>query len=72
MTPRRSALIAYLRSCIEVEDWHAISDAANDLRELDAEERGGRSVTALGIGERFGVALAEALERYTRRWSDPT
>lgn len=29
---RREVLIAYLKSAIEVCDWHAVSDAANDLR----------------------------------------
>lgn len=33
---RREALVNYMRSCVESEDWHAVSDAANDLRELDA------------------------------------
>lgn len=39
MTPEehREALIAYLLSCVEREDWHAVSDAANDLRVLEAE-----------------------------------
>jgi hypothetical protein len=31
----RAVLIAYLRSAMEREDWHATSDAANDLRVLD-------------------------------------
>jgi hypothetical protein len=33
---RRTALIAYLKSCIDVGDWHGVSDAANDLRVLEA------------------------------------
>ena len=37
---RREALKLYLRSCIDVQDWHGVSDAANDLRELEAEQRG--------------------------------
>lgn len=32
----REALIAYLKSCVERCDWHAVSDAANDLRVLEA------------------------------------
>ncbi len=35
MTPRE-ILIAYLKIKIAVEDWHAVADAAMDLRELDA------------------------------------
>jgi hypothetical protein len=34
---RRDALIAYLREAADVGDWHAVSDAANDLRVLEAE-----------------------------------
>lgn len=32
----RNSLIDYLQSKVEVEDWHAVSDAANDLRDVDA------------------------------------
>lgn len=35
----RGALIAYMKTCMAAEDWHAVSDAACDLRELDAEIR---------------------------------
>jgi hypothetical protein len=34
---QRTVLIAYLRSKIEAGDWHAVSDAANDLRVLEAQ-----------------------------------
>lgn len=37
---RRDVLIAYLKMKADQEDWHGVADAANDLRELDAEERG--------------------------------
>lgn len=37
---RRETLITYLRMKVDIEDWHGVADAANDLRELDAEERG--------------------------------
>lgn len=33
---RRETLIKYLLSMVEVADWHAVSDVANDLRELEA------------------------------------
>ena len=36
---RKVHLIAYLRDCIETEDWHGVSDAANDLREIAVEQR---------------------------------
>ena len=35
----RAALIAYMHSAMEREDWHAVSDAANDLRVLDERIR---------------------------------
>jgi hypothetical protein len=33
----RAALIEYMRHKIEIEDWHGVSDAANDLRVLEAQ-----------------------------------
>lgn len=33
----RAVYINYLRVKAEIEDWHAVSDIANDLRVLDAE-----------------------------------
>lgn len=36
----RAVLIEYMKIKVEMEDWHGVSDAANDLRELDAEHRG--------------------------------
>lgn len=35
-----AALVAYLLSAVRRKDWHAVSDAANDLRVLEA--RGAR------------------------------
>lgn len=37
----REILIEYMKMKTRREDWHGVSDAANDLRELDAEARGG-------------------------------
>lgn len=34
---QRAALIAYLKMKVEQADWHGVSDAANDLRVLEAE-----------------------------------
>lgn len=31
------SLIAYLKAKTALADWHAVSDCANDLRELDVE-----------------------------------
>lgn len=35
----RATLIEYASHRLEDEDWHGLSDAANDLRELDVEIR---------------------------------
>lgn len=35
----RDVLVRYLHVKVAAEDWHGVSDAANDLRELDAELR---------------------------------
>ena len=35
----REILIAYLLMKAKQEDWHGVSDAANDLREMDAREK---------------------------------
>lgn len=39
----REMLITYLTVKATVEDWHGVCDAANDLREVDAELRGLRA-----------------------------
>lgn len=36
---RRAVYVQYARHRIDDEDWHGVSDAANDLRELDVEIR---------------------------------
>lgn len=37
---RYNILVSYLKLKVEQEDWHGVSDAANDLREMMAEEQG--------------------------------
>jgi hypothetical protein len=32
-----AALVAYLKEKVEASDWHGVSDAANDLRVLEAQ-----------------------------------
>lgn len=34
---QRQELISYLRMKADQQDWHGVSDAANDLRVLDAQ-----------------------------------
>lgn len=36
---QRDILIEYMRVMIARSDWHGVSDAANDLRVLEAEEK---------------------------------
>jgi DnaJ-domain-containing protein 1 len=36
---RRANLIGYMRMKIDAADWHAVADAAMDLRELEVEIR---------------------------------
>ncbi|MGH9588295.1 MAG: hypothetical protein ACRD3F_15200 [Acidobacteriaceae bacterium] len=37
---QRKALIEYLRMKTEQGDWRGVSDAACDLREIEAQQRG--------------------------------
>ena len=37
LTDQRTALIAYLLSKIKAADWHAVQDAASDIREINAK-----------------------------------
>lgn len=32
-------MIAYIQLKIREKDWHAVSDAANDLREMEARKK---------------------------------
>ena len=34
---RKQTLITYLLSQVDAGDWHAVSDCANDIRELEVE-----------------------------------
>lgn len=36
LSEQREQLIKYISSKIKAEDWHAVADAAMDLREIDA------------------------------------
>ena len=37
LATHRAVLLLYLNEKIKEEDFHAVSDAANDLRDIDAE-----------------------------------
>lgn len=34
---QKEALVSYLLSKVEANDWHAVSDAANDIRVIEAK-----------------------------------
>lgn len=34
---QKEILLEYLQVMIAIEDWHGVSDVANDLRELEAK-----------------------------------
>jgi hypothetical protein len=36
-TVQKQVLLDYLQVMIAIEDWHGVSDVANDLRELEAK-----------------------------------
>lgn len=46
---QRDSLINYLESKISAQDWHAVADAAMDLREIDAQLKLLDSIIDLGI-----------------------
>lgn len=35
---QKEVLLDYLQVMIAIEDWHGVSDLANDLRELEAKQ----------------------------------
>lgn len=35
---QKEILLDYLQVMITIEDWHGVSDLANDLRELEAKQ----------------------------------
>lgn len=68
-------LIAYLKHKIDIEDWHGVSDAANDLRVLEAQmpsksgkqhrlmemvARDPKAAKRLGIPQKVGKEYSEA------------
>lgn len=56
---RHAALVTYMQAKIAEKDWHAVSDAANDLREIEAEER--------ACGDAAVAELREILSRFKNR-----
>lgn len=37
---QRAVMCAYLQLKVDIKDWHGVSDAANDLREIEVELKG--------------------------------
>ena len=35
---QKEVLLEYLQVMVALEDWHGVSDVANDLRELEAKQ----------------------------------
>lgn len=46
---KRQALVAYMRVKMDEGDWHAVSDAANDLRVLEATAEGKKFLVQAGV-----------------------
>ena len=42
---QKEILLDYLQVMIAIEDWHGVSDLANDLRELEAKNTAGYKST---------------------------
>ena len=40
---QHEVLVTYLKHKVEIADWHGVSDAANDLRVLEAWKQGQES-----------------------------
>lgn len=41
---QHAAMVNYLKVMLDRSDWHGVSDAANDLREIECEMRTLRSI----------------------------
>ncbi len=46
---KHKALIAYLKMKVEEGDWHGVSDAANDLRVMEAHQAAAFAATQAQI-----------------------
>jgi len=40
LNKRKKVMIVYLQLKTSQQDWHGVSDAANDLRDIEAEQLG--------------------------------
>ena len=38
-TTQKEILLDYLQVMVALQDWHGVSDVANDLRELEAKQK---------------------------------
>lgn len=48
-----AALIAYLKVKVDAADWHGVSDAANDLRVLEAQKPPPNTIKSDAMPERI-------------------
>ena len=56
---QRAILMDYMQVMIDRSDWHGVSDAANDLRVLEAEQKNRMSERNIQISD---TKLAESLQ----------
>lgn len=47
---QKGKMVEYMLSKIEAEDWHAVADAAMDIREIEAEVRAYNEFVPYGTG----------------------
>lgn len=63
----RKALIEYLKVKVAAEDWHAVSDAANDLRVLEASQPDQKFFVGKGIQLEHTIINGEPYTRVFRK-----
>ena len=59
MNEAKQIYIEYLLLCVRLEDWHGVSDAANDLRVLEAKQQ--KETPAQGGGKGVPMAIGSTV-----------
>ena len=60
---QRAILIEYMRVMIARSDWHGVSDAANDLRVLEAEQKNSMSERNIQISDTKLAESSQAIDQ---------
>ena len=60
---QREILIEYMRVMIARSDWHGVSDAANDLRVLEAEQKNSMSERNIQISDTKPAESSQPLDQ---------